>query len=67
MPLIETLASPKHVGDTGQDNTYVKGLGGMKGTWCERGFDDFRDGTFGNGGQNLYVSRAGVLQRLLKH
>jgi hypothetical protein len=36
----------------------------MKGIWRERGFDDFRDGTFGNGGQNLYVSRAGVLQRI---
>ncbi len=32
--------------------------------WCERGFDDFIDGTFGNGGQNIYVSRAGVLQRI---
>jgi len=27
-------------------------------------FDDFHQGTLGNGGQNLYVSRAGVLQRI---
>ena len=36
----------------------------MRGTWREKGFEDFRDGTFGNGGQNLYVSRRGVLQRI---
>jgi len=36
----------------------------MKGIWRERGFADFADGTFGNGGQNIYVSRAGVLQRI---
>jgi len=34
------------------------------GVWVTRGFEDFRRGTFGNGGQNLYVSRAGVLQRI---
>ena len=28
------------------------------------GFDAFRRGSFGNGGQNIYVSRAGVLQRI---
>ena len=28
------------------------------------GFDAFRRGVFGNGGQNIYVSRAGVLQRI---
>ena len=32
--------------------------------WTERGFEDFVDGTFGNAGQNLYVSRAGILQRI---
>ena len=32
--------------------------------WITRGFDAFRRGTFGNAGQNLYVSRAGVLQRI---
>ncbi|MCX6992890.1 MAG: VCBS repeat-containing protein [Kiritimatiellaeota bacterium] len=34
------------------------------GVWKESGFKDFRDGTFGNAGQNLYVSHAGVLQRI---
>jgi hypothetical protein len=33
-------------------------------TWTTRGFDAFRRGSFGNAGQNLYVSRAGVLQRI---
>lgn len=33
-------------------------------TWTTRGFEAFRRGTFGNAGQNLYVSRAGVLQRI---
>ncbi|MEX1021291.1 MAG: hypothetical protein WDZ49_16640, partial [Litorilinea sp.] len=32
--------------------------------WITQGFKDFRVGTFGNGGQNLYVSQAGVLQRI---
>ena len=32
--------------------------------WTTEGFDGFRKGTFGNAGQNLYVSRAGVLQRI---
>lgn len=35
-----------------------------KGTWVTQGFEAFRQGTFGNAGQNLYVSRAGVLQRI---
>ena len=34
------------------------------GVWVTEGFEAFREGTFGNGGQNLYVSRAGVLQRI---
>ncbi|NUQ62094.1 MAG: VCBS repeat-containing protein [Pirellulales bacterium] len=34
------------------------------GVWRTRGFDAFRAGTFGNAGQNLYVSRHGVLQRI---
>lgn len=48
------------------DNRRVLGtLAGMaKRAWIERGFEDFVDGTFGNSGQNLYVSRAGVLQRI---
>ena len=38
----------------------------MTGTavWTTHGFEAFRRGTFGNGGQNLYVSRTGVLQRI---
>ena len=32
--------------------------------WKTRGFDEFNQGTCGNAGQNLYVSRAGVLQRI---
>jgi hypothetical protein len=32
--------------------------------WITRGFEAFRRGRFGNGGHNLYVSRAGVLQRV---
>ncbi len=32
--------------------------------WTKKGFEEFRKGTFGNGGQNLYVSAKGVLQRL---
>ena len=33
-------------------------------TWEKRGFAEFRKGTFGNGGHNLYVSAKGVLQRI---
>ena len=36
----------------------------MTSTWTTRGFENFRQGKFGNAGQNLYVSRAGVLQRI---
>ena len=36
-----------------------------EGVWRERGYEDFADGVFGNGGQNLYVSRAGVLQMIV--
>lgn len=36
----------------------------MKTVWRQSGYDDFAAGVFGNGGQNLYVSRAGVLQRI---
>jgi len=32
--------------------------------WRQEGFEAFRRGAFGHGGQNLYVSRAGVLQRV---
>jgi hypothetical protein len=37
-----------------------------RGVWRERGFDDFIDGRFSGAGQNLYVSRAGVLQRIFQ-
>ena len=36
----------------------------MDGIWTTSGFEAFRRGKFGNGGQNIYVSRAGVLQRI---
>ena len=36
-------------------------------TWITQGFDAFRRGTFGNGGQNLYVSQKGVLQRIYQY
>ncbi|MBO9607165.1 MAG: VCBS repeat-containing protein [Paenibacillaceae bacterium] len=34
------------------------------GTWVDAGYEQLSQGTFGNGGQNLYVSRGGVLQRV---
>lgn len=36
------------------------------GVWREAGYSDFADGTSGNGDQNLYVSRSGVLQRVFQ-
>ena len=36
-------------------------------TWVTEGFDAFRCGTFGNAGQNVYVSKAGVLQRIYQY
>ncbi|HEX7009852.1 MAG TPA: VCBS repeat-containing protein, partial [Phycisphaeraceae bacterium] len=38
--------------------------GATKRVWRTEGFEAFRRGTFGNAGHNLYVSRAGVLQRI---
>lgn len=35
--------------------------------WHTRGFKEFRVGNFGNGGENLYVSRGGILQRIHQH
>ena len=32
--------------------------------WVTEGFEGFSMGIMGNGGQNLYVSRRGVLQRI---
>ena len=39
----------------------------MTKVWRECGFADFIDGEFGNAGHNLYVSRAGVLQRIFRY
>ncbi len=36
----------------------------MPGDWITHGFEAFRRGSFGDAGKNLYVSRAGVLQRI---
>lgn len=36
----------------------------LAGMWMQKGFSDFIQGTFGNAGQNIYVSKAGVLQRI---
>ena len=35
--------------------------------WEKKGFEDFRKGTFGNGGQNIYVSAKGILQRIYQY
>ncbi len=35
--------------------------------WEKRGFDEFSKGTMGNGGQNIYVSAKGVLQRIYNY
>lgn len=35
--------------------------------WEKRGFEDFSRGKIGNGGQNLYVSAKGVLQRIYNY
>ena len=32
--------------------------------WIKKGFKDFSKGSFGNGGQNIYVSAKGTLQRI---
>ena len=39
----------------------------MNHTWRTSGYRDFARGTFGNGGQNLYVSAAGILQRIFRY
>ncbi len=39
----------------------------MREVWITEGFDAFRAGSFGNGGQNLYVSKNGVLQRIYQY
>ena len=35
--------------------------------WITEGFEAFRRGTFGNAGQNIYVSKKGVLQRIYQY
>ena len=35
--------------------------------YITEGFEAFRRGSFENGGQNLYVSRKGVLQRIFQY
>lgn len=35
--------------------------------WITEGYDGFSKGTMGNGGQNIYVSRKGVLQRIFQY
>ena len=35
--------------------------------WVTEGFEGFSRGIMGNGGQNLYVSRKGVLQRIFHY
>ncbi len=32
--------------------------------WTKKGFEEFSKGSFGNGGQNIYVSAKGTLQRI---
>ena len=32
--------------------------------WTKKGFEEFRKGSFGNGGQNIFVSKGGTLQRI---
>lgn len=39
----------------------------MNKVWITEGFDAFRRGRFGNGGQNLYVSKKGILQRIFQY
>ena len=40
---------------------------GKKQSWETKGFQAFARGSFGNSGQNLYVSRAGILQRIYQY
>lgn len=36
-------------------------------SWVKKGFEEFKKGTFGNGGQNIYASANGVLQRIFNY
>lgn len=42
-------------------------MSAAKHIWSKNSFDDFMKGTLGNGGQNLYVSKNGVLQRIFQY
>ncbi len=42
-------------------------MGNKKQSWKIEGFEAFARGSFGNSGQNLYVSRAGILQRIYQY
>jgi hypothetical protein len=46
------------------DYRYIGGGWMAEEAWVTSGFEGFRGGAFGNAGQNLYVSRSGVLQRI---
>ena len=35
--------------------------------WTKKGFSDFAKGKLGNGGQNLYISANGILQRIFQY
>ena len=35
--------------------------------WITKGFEGFSKGTMENGGQNLYVSKKGILQRIFQY
>lgn len=35
--------------------------------WITEGYEGFRRGDFGNGGQNIYVSKKGILQRIFQY
>lgn len=50
---------------TGCVSAWASGVQG--GRWVTEGFESFRRGRFGNGGHNLYVSKAGVLQRIYQY
>ena len=51
----------------GRMGTDPRNVGTDPKAWVTEGFDAFRRGTFGNAGQNLYVSKSGVLQRIYQY
>ena len=46
---------------------FAASAAGVAESWVTEGFEAFRRGTFGNAGHNLYVSKAGVLQRIYQY